>query len=117
MEREKGFEIDRRVTIAMDALTPSQKVVLDLILHDKENFVKYASVPGRAHRLSANEPVYKMEVGSAGLQLIYSMIGDDIDVLDIMHKKTMNRFGPKPKRKVGSSKTRLKPPSAAGKNQ
>lgn len=99
MEREKGFEIDRRVAIAIDALTPKQKEGLGQVLCDKEHFIKYASVPGRTQRLSAKEPVYEMRVGSSGLRLIYSKVGDNIDVLDVMHKKTMDRFGPKKKRK------------------
>jgi hypothetical protein len=93
MAREKGFEIDRRVAIAMDALTPKQQEGLGQVLRDKAHFIQYASVPGRTQRLLAKEPVYKMKVGSSGLRLIYSVVGDDIAVLDVMHKTTMDRFG------------------------
>ena len=44
MAHKKGFEIDRRVAIAMDALPPSQKARLGQVLCDKDRFIKNASV-------------------------------------------------------------------------
>jgi hypothetical protein len=111
MAHKKGFEIDRRVAIAMDALSASQRAGLNRVLHDRAHFVTYASAAGRTQKLSPTQPLYKTKVGSTGLRLIFSKVDDNIAVLDLVHKTTMDRFGTKKKRRSVAPKKGRKPPS------
>jgi hypothetical protein len=100
MAHKKGFQIDPRVAIAMDALPSTQKISLKRVLHDKDRFIAYASVPGRTQKISATRPLYKMKVGSSGLRVIFSQVDDAVLVMDVMHKKTMDQFGGKKTKEI-----------------
>jgi hypothetical protein len=94
MAVNKDFQIDRRVAIALDALTPRQKATLKSVLKDKEMFVAREKRPGATKRLSSSKSLYSMNVGN-GLRLFYSKSGDDIVILDVMRKATMDRLATK----------------------
>jgi mRNA-degrading endonuclease RelE of RelBE toxin-antitoxin system len=106
MATETDFQIDSRVAIAMDALTASQKAALKSVLRSKESFVAHATGPGRSKKLSSTKPLYKMRVGH-GLRVFYSIVDDNIVVLDVMRKATMDRLGTKRKSKAPSVKKGL----------
>jgi hypothetical protein len=97
------FQIDRRVAIAMDALTVGQRAALESVLCSRERFVAHASGPGRSEKLSSKKPLYKMRAGQ-GLRVFYSLVDDNIVVLDVMRKATMDRLGTKRKSKAPSGK-------------
>lgn len=104
---DPGYKVDGRVSIAMDALEPAQKEAVGEILGDRSRFLASASDPGRVRRLSTTEPIYALK-GPSGLRIIYSREGDTIEVIDLIHQLTLDRFGdepsrPKAARRVGSS--------------
>jgi hypothetical protein len=51
----KDFQIDRRVAIAMDAMTASQKAALNAVLCSKERFLAHAAGPGRSRKPSGTK--------------------------------------------------------------
>jgi hypothetical protein len=106
MAAKSDFVIDRRVAIALDALTPSQKATLEPVLEDKETFVAREKRPGATKRLSSSKSLYSMNAGN-GLRIFYSKSGDRIVILDVMRKATMDRLGAK--KKVKASGVRKSP--------
>jgi hypothetical protein len=103
MATTKDFQIDRRVRIAMDALSGSQRAILTPVLETKEGFVAHAELPGATKKLSTATPLYLMRVGG-GMRVIFTMQGENIVVQDIMRTATMKYFTPKRAKK--SQKTR-----------
>jgi hypothetical protein len=98
---ERDFQIDTRVAIAIDAMTASQKNALNSVLRSKERFLAHAAGPGRSRKLSGTKPLYEMRVGQ-GFRVFYSMSGDNVVVLDVMRKATLDLLGTK-RRAPGSS--------------
>lgn len=94
MAVKNDFQVDPRVTIALDAMTPSQKGALQPVLRDKEEFIAQASRTGR--KVSAKKPLYRMTAGQ-DLRVYYSQVGGNIVVLDVLRKTTMDRLAPKKK--------------------
>jgi hypothetical protein len=103
MAIKKDFQIDRRVGIALDALSPSQKAALKPVLQNKEFFVAHAKRPGVTEKLSASKPLYSMKAG-AGMRVIFTVREEGIVVQDIMRKATMDQLVMKRKSKAKSSK-------------
>ncbi len=91
MSTKKGFQINRRVGIAMDALSPSQKAAVESVLQDKEVFVAYAKRPGVTRKLSASKPLYSMRA-RGGMRIIFTKQDENIVVQDIMRKATIDHF-------------------------
>ena len=106
MATQKDFQIDSRVAIAMDALTGKQKDALNSVLRSKEAFLAHAAGPGGSRKLSSAEALYKIRAGQ-GLRVFYSMVDDNIVVLDVMRKATMDRLATKRKGKAPSAKKGL----------
>jgi mRNA-degrading endonuclease RelE of RelBE toxin-antitoxin system len=103
MAVKSGFRIVPRVGIAMDALSPHQKAALKPILQSKERFVAYSQRPGMTKKLSTSKPIYAMRAGG-GLRVIFTAKDENIVILEIMHKATMDQFMPKGGRKAQASK-------------
>jgi mRNA-degrading endonuclease RelE of RelBE toxin-antitoxin system len=103
MAIKKGFQIDRRVGIAMDALSPAQKAALKLVLQNKEGFVAHSNRPGVTKKLSASKPLYSMRAGG-GMRIIFTVQDENIVVRDIMRKATLDQFVTKRSGKAHTSK-------------
>jgi mRNA-degrading endonuclease RelE of RelBE toxin-antitoxin system len=103
MAAKKGFQIDRRVGIALDALSPSQQAALKPLLQNRESFVARAKRPGVTTKLSASKPLYLMRAGG-GMRIIYTVQDENIVVQDIMRKATMDRLARKRTKKSQTSK-------------
>ena len=83
MAVKEGIKIDRRVTIAMDALTASQKKALEPVLRDREGFLANASRQAKAIKvgkmledqsaalswLSTRPEVDERRIGTFGMSL------------------------------------------------
>ena len=91
MAIKNDFQIDRRVGIAMDALSPNQKSALSLVLHNKEGFITHLNRPGVTKKLSTSKPIYSMKAGG-GMRIIFTLQDQNIVVRDIMRKATMDQF-------------------------
>jgi hypothetical protein len=96
-----GFQIDGRVSIALDALDDKQKSAVGGVLTDRAHFVASTSDSRKVRRISKIHPYYALSVPS-GLRVIYSKVGDDIVVMDLMRQATLDTLGQrkaaKPKR-------------------
>ncbi len=101
-----GYQIDGRVSIALDALDPKQQEAVGRVLSDREHFLDYTSRRSRVQKISKSQPVYSVDV-PPDLLVIYKISGDSIEVMDLMRKATLKRFGAKPQR--NSSKAPKKP--------
>ncbi|MFO0954152.1 MAG: hypothetical protein U0835_23955 [Isosphaeraceae bacterium] len=99
MASKSGFQIDRRVGIALDALSPTQKAAIRPLLLDRESFVAHATRPGATRKISASEPLYLLRAGG-DMRIIYSVRDENIVVQDIMRKATMDHLAGKPGKKA-----------------
>jgi len=88
------FKIDARVSIALDALSEKQKKSVGGLLSDRAHFVAGMANRRKNRKVSVSEPVYALSA-SPGLNIIYKLSGDDIEVLDLMGDATLQRFAPK----------------------
>jgi hypothetical protein len=98
MAIENGIQVDRRVAIAMDALSPGQKAALTPVLQSKDLFLAYAKKPGTTRKLSESKALYAMKAGS-GMRIVFEAQKDGIVVRDLMQKSTLDRYIAKRKSK------------------
>ena len=95
IKSSEGFQIDDRVSIALDALDARQKGAIGRVLSDRDHFLSHTSNRRRVRRIfPKSQPVYAVSV-PAGLDIIYRMSGDSIQVMDLMGRATLKRFGAK----------------------
>jgi hypothetical protein len=102
--KSPGFKVDGRVSIALDALDDKQKLAVGGILTDRAHFLKSTSDSHKVQRISKETPLYSLKVPS-GLRIIYSQVGDEIVVMDLMRQATLDRYTSKGS-KAKSSRTR-----------
>ncbi len=106
------YHVDGRVSIALDALSDEQRRAVSSVLIDREHFVASIADRRRVEKISRSEPVYALVMPS-GLNIIYEVRGEQIQVLDLMAKATLARYGPK-KRTRSHSRATKKPNGAGG---
>jgi hypothetical protein len=94
VKKSPGFKVDGRVSIALDALDDKQKLAVGAIITDRAHFLKSTSESGKVQRISKESPLYSLKV-PPGLRIIYSQVGDEIVVMDLMRQATLDRFGRK----------------------
>ncbi len=87
-----GYQIDGRVSIALDALNDKQKQDVTRVIADRDNFIANAANRRRVRKISKDSPVYALSVPS-GLRIIFSKVGDDIVVMDLMRQAVLDQFG------------------------
>jgi hypothetical protein len=80
---KEGVKINRRVVIAMDALTASQKKALEPVLRDRQGFIADASRQAKTVKDSGNNALYKRNAGH-GFKLAYSIVDGSVIVQDVM---------------------------------
>ena len=105
--KSPGYRVDGRVSIALDALDDKQKQAVGGVITDRAHFLASTADSRNVRRISKDEPLYVLRVPS-GLRIVFSKIGDEIVVMDLMRKVTLDRYGPK------SSKTRTNGSKKAG---
>ena len=88
MAVEQGFQVDRRVRIAIDALGTRQKATLKSIIADKAEFIVRAARPGVSRKLPGTESPRIMKIDPT-LRLIYTWSGDAILVQDVIHRANL----------------------------
>ena len=98
----KGFQVGQRVGIAMDALSASQKAALESVLQSKQRFVAHSKLPGVTKKLPGAKPLFTMKAGP-GIRVIFTVQEDNISVLDVMRKLTMDRLMTKRKDRITST--------------
>jgi hypothetical protein len=104
LKKSPGYQVDGRVSIALDALDDEQKRAVGGVITDRDHFLAGASDSRKVRRISKDQPLYSLKIPS-GLRIIYSRVGDEIVVMDLMRQSTLDRFGRKSSRaKSGRAK-------------
>jgi hypothetical protein len=88
------YNVDQRVSIGMDALDETQKRAVGEVIVDRDHFLAHASDPQKVETISKRGSVYSLSV-PAGLKIIYKMSGEGIEVLDLMGKEILGKYGAK----------------------
>ena len=94
VKNSPGYQVDGRVSIALDALDDEQKRVVGGVITDRAHFLAGTSDSRKVRRISKDQPLYSLKIPS-GLRIIYSQVGDEIVVMDLMRQSTLDRFGRK----------------------
>jgi hypothetical protein len=106
-----GFEVDLRVSIQLDALDPEMQRAICDIVQDRAHFLASTADRRKVRRISKTKPLFALKLPS-GLRLIYSQVGDEIVVMDLLHEKVLaflrGEGTDKPK-KSGTRKARTAP--------
>jgi ribosomal protein L32 len=90
----RGYKVDQRVYMALNALDPEEQRVIRDILEDRAHFLASTADRQKVRRISKNEPLYALRVPS-DLRIIYSQVGDEIVVMDLMHRAVLAEYGPR----------------------
>jgi hypothetical protein len=95
MTQKRGLEVDRRVGIAMSALTVSERVAVERIMRSLQSFERSAALPGRVRTLhTSGQPLFMMLV-TPTLHLVYTFVGETVYILDLVEQATLDRFAVK----------------------
>ncbi len=107
MKKAPGYQVDGRVSIALDALDEKQKQAVGGVIADRAHFLASAADSRRVQKLSKDEPLYALKV-PAGLRIVFSQVGDELVVMDLMRQATLDQYGRKASkaRVRGSEKAR-----------
>jgi len=92
----QGYHVDRRVSIGLDALDDTQKRAVGEVIMDRDHFLAHAADRRKVETISERGSVYALRVPS-GLNIIYKVSGDDIEVLDLMGEETLRKYGARKK--------------------
>ncbi len=104
VKNSPGYQVDGRVLIALDALADSQKQVVGGMISNRAQFLASTADSRKVRKISKDQPLYTLRVPS-GLRIVYSKVGDEIVVLDLMRQATLDHYGPKVA-KAGNSGTK-----------
>jgi len=92
----RRYHVDGRVAIGLDALDEFQKKAVGEVIVDREHFLAHAADHRKVETISEKGSVYALSVPT-GLNIIYKVSGGDIEVLDLMGKETLRKYGAKKK--------------------
>jgi hypothetical protein len=94
VKKSPGYQVDGLVSIALDALDDKQKRAVGGVITDRARFLESTSDSRKVRRISREQPLYSLKVPS-GLRIIYSQVGDEIVVMDLMRQATLDQYGRK----------------------
>jgi hypothetical protein len=116
VKNSPGYQVDGRVSIALDALDDKQKQAVGGVISDRARFLASTADSRKVRRISKDQPLYTLKIPS-GLRIIYSKVGDEIVVMDLMRQATLDRYGRKASkgRNGGTKKVRAMPQSKKAK--
>jgi len=109
-KKTPGYQIDGRVSIALDALDDKQKQAVGGVITDRAHFLASTADSKRVRRISEDQSLYTLKVPS-GLRIIYSKVGDEIVVMDLMRQTTLDRYGQKTSKPRTGRKKKVRPVS------
>ncbi len=90
-KKSPDYQVDGRVSIALDALDDLQKQAVAGVIIDRDHFIASTADSRKVRRISKNNPIYALK-GPSGLRIIYSKVGDNIVIMDLMHQATLDRY-------------------------
>ena len=92
IQKSPDYQIDGRVSIALDALDDEERQAIEGVIIDRAHFIASMSDSRKVRKISKNDPFYALK-GPSGLRIIYSKVGHDIVIMDLMHQATLDYFG------------------------
>ena len=104
-QESPGYKVDRRVSIALDALDPEEQETITAIIKDRAHFLANTADRRKVRRISQKEPFYALTIPYE-LRIIDSQVGDDIVVMDLMHRLNLAENGPRQPAKATRKDTR-----------
>jgi hypothetical protein len=117
MKKTPRYKVDQRVSIALDALDEDEQRAIRKILKDRDHFLASAADRRKVRRISKTHPFYALSVPS-GLRFIFSKVGDEVVVMDLMHEAVLAGFAPRRGAGgKGSGTRRVRAASRAGKEK
>ena len=103
-QESPGYKVDRRVSIALDALDPEEQETITAIIKDRAHFLANTADRRKVRRISQKEPFYALTIPYE-LRIIDSQVGDDIVVMDLMHRANLAEYGPRQPAKANGRET------------
>jgi hypothetical protein len=105
MSRGKKFNIDRRVGIAISALSPTQQAAVSRVLQSAQSFATFAADSRRVGSVkNPAQNLYTLRI-SPSIRLIFTKTADGVEVLDLVERATLNRFAVKGDNEGSQAKT------------
>ena len=89
-----GYQVDRRVSIGIDALDKPEQDAISSMIADRERFMTVAADSRKVRKLSKDRPLYSLR-GPADLRILFTKVNDEIVVTDLMRQVTLDRLRPK----------------------
>ena len=105
IKKAADYRVDGRVSIALDALDDKQKQAVGGVITDRDHFIASTADRRNVRKISRNDPFYALKVPS-GLRIIYSKVGDDIVIMDLIHQATLDAYGERNVSKAKKSGTK-----------
>lgn len=90
----RGYYVDGRVAIALDALNDTQKKSVDEVIIDLDHFLAHTADSGKVETISKARSVYALSLPT-GLNIVFKKTEESIEVLDLMGEETMRKHGAK----------------------
>ncbi len=109
-KKSPGYQVDGRVSIGLDALDEKEKQAVGGIITDRAHFLASTADSRKVQKLSRDRPLYALKVPS-GLRIIFSRVGEEIVVMDLMRQATLDDFGRKASRTRAGGRRKARPAS------
>ena len=87
----KDFEVDRRIRIGLDGLSPEERRIVEDATRSKARFLALIADPKNVERLRPNAPYYLLKI-TPELRLIYTQEDERIIVLDLTNQGMLDWF-------------------------
>src|SRR5947209_20106000 len=87
----KDFEVEPRVRIGLDVLSPKERRIVEDATKSKARFLALIAEPKNVERLRPNGPDYLLKI-TPRLRLIYTQEDGRISVLDLTSQAMLDRF-------------------------
>ncbi len=89
---KKGLHVDRRVGIAMGALSPGQRLEVSRVLQSPQSFASHVAHQGNVKAIKGGDPqLYYLRV-TPDLRLVFEKSDKGIRVVDLVDRATVARF-------------------------
>jgi hypothetical protein len=99
MPVRKGLEVDRRVGIALSALTPAQRGAVERALQSPQRFAAHVANSANVKHIEGGDPpLYYLRV-TPKLRLVYEDRPSGFRVVDLVDRATVARFAGKQSKK------------------
>lgn len=86
------FSVNPRIFISYDALNSEDRLLVDDGVLNQDHFLAQIAKPGRTRRIKISPPLYSVNI-SKDLRAIYRKTRNGIEVVELIRKKTLEKYG------------------------